>query len=174
MQVVDEKVPEIETSGTTRGAAFVRFLAWLLLPPLIVYLAGFALVCLPAYEQWSGSKWAPTLEYAFQTAGQNADVVIYGDSTALYGVDPLQMEKDLGLKVINLPNTMGSLPVVDDLSLKQYLAHNRPPKIIVFYMSSWNLNYMHPWGPRLFEGEEMLLRHGSWSQIFDYAVHHWE
>ena len=91
---------------------------------------------MPGYERWSGSTWAPTLDYAFQTAGQNADVVIYGDSTALYGVDPLQMEKDLGLKVINLPNTMGSLPVVDDLSLKQYLAQNRPPKMIVFYMSS--------------------------------------
>jgi hypothetical protein len=174
MPVVDEKIPAIELSGTTREASFRRFLAWLLLPPLVVYLAGFALVLLPSYERWSGSKWAPTLEYSYLTAGQNADVVIYGDSTALYGVDPLQMEKDLGLKVINLPNTMGSLPVVDDLSLHQYLAHNRPPKLIVFYLSSWNLNYMHPWGPRLFEGEEMMLRHGSWGQIFHFAVHHLE
>jgi hypothetical protein len=174
MEVIDEKVPAIETSGTRREASFRRFLAWLFLPPLIIYLAGFALVCLPAYERWSGSKWAPTLEYAFQTAGENADVVVYGDSTALYGVDPLQMEKDLGLKVVNLPNTMGSLPVVDDLSLKLYLAHNPPPKLIVFYMSSWNLNYMHPWGPRLFEGEEMLLRHGSWGQIFHFAANHLE
>ena len=174
MPVVDERIPAVETSGTTRMASFRHFLAWLLLPPVLVYLAGFALVCLPSYERWSGSKWAPTLEYAFKTAGQDADIVVYGDSTALYGVDPLQMEKDLGLKVINLPNTMGSLPVVDDLSLYQYLAHNPPPKLIVFYMSSWNLNYMNPWGPRLFEGEEMLLRHGSWNRIFHFAVHHLE
>jgi hypothetical protein len=174
MPVIDERVPAVEVSGTTDEVSFRRFLAWLLLPLLIVYLAGFVLPCLPGYERWSGSKWAPTLEYAFQTAGQSADIVVYGDSTALYGVDPLQMEKDLGLKVVNLPNTMGSLPVVDDLSLHLYMAHNRAPKMIVFYMSSWNLNYMHPWGPRLFEGEEMLLRHGSWSQILHFAVHHLE
>jgi hypothetical protein len=171
MQVIEEREPAVEVIGATRE---VSFLAWLLLPPLIVYLGGFLLPCMPGYERWSGSKWAPTLEYAFQTADQNADIVVYGDSTALYGVDPLQMEKDLGLKVVNLPNTMGSLPVVDDLSLHLYLAHNRAPKLIVLYLSSWNLNYMHPWGPRLFEGEEMLLRHGSWSQIFHFAAHHLE
>jgi hypothetical protein len=84
------------------------------------------------------------------------------------------MEKNLGLKVINLPNTMGSLPVVDDLSLRLYESHNRPPKLIVVYMSSWNLNYMHPWGPRLFEGEEMLLRHGTWPEITHFATRHLE
>jgi hypothetical protein len=174
MQVIEEREPAVEVSGATHEVSFRRFLVWLLLPSLIVYLGGFVLPCMPGYERWSGSKWAPTLEYAFQTADQNADIVVYGDSTALYGVDPLQMEKDLGLKVINLPNTMGSLPVVDDLSLHLYLAHNRAPKMIVFYISSWNLNYMHPWGPRLFEGEEMLLRHGSSSQILHFAVHHLE
>jgi hypothetical protein len=115
MQVIEERVPAVEVSGTMYEGRFRRFLAWLLLPLLIVYLGGFVIACMPGYERWSGSKWAPTLEYAFQTEGQNADIVVYGDSTALYGVDPLQMERDLGLKVVNLPNTMGRLPVVDDL-----------------------------------------------------------
>ena len=172
MQVVHEGIPAVESSGTKREGTFRRYLAWLLLPSLAVYLAGFALVRLPSYERWGGSRWAPTLEYAFQTAGQNADIVIFGDSSALYAVDPVQMGRDLGLKAINLPNTMGSLPVLDDLSLQFYLAHNPPPKIIVFYMGSWNLDYRHPWGTRLFEGEEMLVRHGSWSQILQYALYH--
>ena len=172
MPVVSERVAPIELSGTKRPEAFRRYLAWLVIPPLFGYMLGFALVRMPGYERWGGSAWGPILDYAFQTAGQNADVVIFGDSSALFAIDPVEMGAKLGLKVINLPNTVGGLPVIGDMALKRYLAHNRPPKMILFYFCAWDLDYAHARGTRLFEGEEMLARHGSWRQITSFAVAH--
>ena len=99
-------------------------------------------------------------------------MVIFGDSSALFAVDPVQMSRQLGLKVINLPNTIGGLPVVGDMALRRYLASSRPPRLIVFYFSAWDLDYRSAKGTRLFEGEEMLVRHGSWRQILQFAIRH--
>jgi hypothetical protein len=64
------------------------------------------------------------------------------------------------------------LPVIGDMALKRYTSQNRPPKIILFYFCSWDLDYGHAVGARLFEGEEMLARHGSWGAIVRFAVAH--
>jgi len=39
----------------------------------------------------------------------------------------------------------------------------------VFYLSAWNLNYSHqPTNPNVFEGEEMLIRNGTFAQLMAY------
>jgi hypothetical protein len=172
MPVVYESVAQVELFGTKSPDVFRRYLVWLIIPPLLGYMLGFALVRMPGYERWGGSSWGPTLDYAFQTAGQNADVVIFGDSSALFAIDPVKMGAKLGLKVINLPNTIGGLPVLGDMALKRYLTQNRPPKMILFYFCVWDLDYAQASSTRLFEGEEMLARHGSWIQIVRFAVAH--
>jgi hypothetical protein len=171
MQAVDEEIVLGETKATAADV-FRQYLVWLVVLPLLVYFAGFVLVRIPSYERWGGSSWGPILDYAFQTPGENADVVIFGDSSALFAVDPVQMSKQLGLKVINLPNTIGGLPVIGDMALRRYLASNRPPRLIVFYFCAWDLDYRNVEGTRLCEGEEMLVRHGSSSQILQFGVRH--
>lgn len=152
---------------------FERYNAMLAILPIVIYLAGFILVRVPSYERWGGSSWGPVLDYAFQTRDLNADVVIFGDSSALFAVDPIQMSRALGLKVVNLPNTIGGLPVVGDMALQRYLANTgAPPKLIVLYFSPWDLDYARAQGTRLFEGEEMLVRHGSWTQIISFGFSH--
>src|ERR1700753_1737258 len=141
MQAVDEEIVVSETKRTAASDEFRHYLVWLAALPLLVYLIGFVLVRIPSYERWGGSSWGPILDYAFQAKGENADVVIFGDSSALFAVNPMQMSKQLGLKVINLPNTIGGLPVVGDMALGRYLAGSRPPKLIVFYFTAWDLDY---------------------------------
>ena len=103
----------------------------------------------------------------------DADVVIFGDSTAFLGIDPRLVSQEIGVSSVVLPNTIGSLPVINDLALERYLEHNRTPRLLVFYFAAWNLDYNHNNQRRLyFEGEEMLLRNGTWSEIGDYALHH--
>ncbi len=152
--------------------SFVRFLCFLLIPPLLIYLAAFPLVRTASFEQWCPSQWGPMLEWAFDAKHQDADVVIFGDSSAFLGIDPRIVDAELGTKSVVLPNTIGSLPVTGDLALREYLKNNRRPKIIVFYFSAWNLDYLHAQSVRLFEGEEMMLRHSSWPMIRSYWVHH--
>ena len=155
--------------------SFRRFVYWLLLVPAAVYIAVFPLAMIPAlrFDRWGGSKWAPVLNFGFHADHQNADVVIFGDSSAAVGIDPRLLDAELGIRSVVLPNTLGSLPVTGDMALRRYLEHNTSPRLIVFYFSPWDLNYNGPGGEKfLFEGEQMLLRNGSWHDIASFARAH--
>jgi hypothetical protein len=151
---------------------FGRFFVWLFLIPAVLYLGAIPLVRLPSYERWGPSHWGPQLDFAFNTQGQNADVVIFGDSSAFLGVDPRLVNRQLAIKSLVLPNTVGSLPVNGDRALEFYLAHNRRPRLIVLYFTAWDLDYSKEVNDHLFEGEEMMLRHGSLKQIARFALAH--
>ena len=154
------------------GTIFGRYLFALLLIPVLLWPTAFWVVTRPGYEHWSTSKWGPALEYAFDAHPRPADVVIFGDSSAFLGIDPRLIQAQLGLRSLVLPATVGSLPVVGDAPLRVYLAHNSPPKLIVFYFTVWDLDFDRTAKIGLFEGEEMLLRHGSRQQIMAFARHH--
>ena len=150
-----------------------RYLATLLIMTLLIWALPWSFMRLPRFLLWSGTYYGSMLEYAFVTADKNADVVIFGDSSALFGVDPLLLKARSGLNVINLPNTISSLPVTDDMSLRRYLARNAPPRLIVFYFAPWNLDYRTTTdADTLFEGEEMLARHGSARQLLAFLSAH--
>ena len=151
----------------------VRYLAVLLTLSLLVYLLPWTLLRLPSFERWGGSGYGPAMDYAFQTNGQNADIVLFGDSSEVLGIDPQKLSQQLGVKVVALPNTIGSLRLTGEMAMHHYLAHNLPPKLIVLYVAPWNLNYSHEESKfLLFEGEEMLFRHGSLSDIFSFLLTH--
>lgn len=109
------------------------------------------------------------LEYAYSPRPQNADVVIFGDSSAFIGIDPRLMNASLGIQSLVLPDSVGSIPVTGDMPLRSYLAHNRPPRLLVLYFSPWNMDFGQIARFEQFEGQEMLLRHGSWPEIWAFA-----
>lgn len=138
-----------------------------------IWLLPLLLMRMPGFIRWSGSFWGSMLEYAYTAERINADIVIFGDSSAIFAIDPLQIDSSLGLKAINLPNTISSLPIVEDLGLQHYLSYNSRPRLIVFYFAAWNLNYQDVARPdKLYEGEEMLVRHGTVRQIAAFAGTH--
>jgi hypothetical protein len=151
-----------------------RYLVTAVVVMAVLYAMPFYLVRSASYEQWSRSFYSRPLNYAFKTAGQNADVVLFGDSTALLGIDPSQMSSELGVKVINLPNTLSSLKVNNDLSLRRYLAGNRPPRLIVFYFAPWDFDYGHMKldDSLTYEGEELLARQGTPGEILAFVRTH--
>jgi hypothetical protein len=149
-----------------------RYLFWLLSPAAFLYVLPLLLVRVPSFERWGGSTYGPALDYGFRTAGQNADVVIFGDSSALHDINPAMVSRELGVKVLNLPNSAGSLPVTDDLVLGRYLASNRPPRLIVLFFAPWELDYRAQNYRLIFEGEEMLARYGSASEIWAFVRRH--
>ncbi len=157
------------------GRIFSRYLLILLLVPVLLWPTAFWVVTRPGYERWSTSKWGPSLEYAFNMRDlhpQKADLVIFGDSSAFLGIDPRLIKTQLGLDAVVFPATVGSLPVVGDAPLQMYLAHHPPPKVIVLYFTAWDLDFNHTAKIGLFEGEEMLLRHGSLQAVLAFARHH--
>ena len=162
--------PASASPPSRRGLS--RYLLLLLLIPAIFYPFPFLIATSASYEHWATSQWGPMLEYAYSAQPQNADVVIFGDSTAFIGIDPRILNAESGIRSLVLPDTVGSIPVTGDLPLKTYLAHNRPPRLLVLYFSAWNLDFAHIAKFRLFEGEEMLLRHGSRHDILAFTLHH--
>ncbi len=151
---------------------YLRYLLWAALIPSVVWLMAFPLVCSRSYERWGETQWGPVLEYPYEEGTPDADVVIWGDSSAFIGVDPRLVNQQLGIRSVVLPSTVGSLPVVGDAPLRHYLAHHKQPKLIVLYFSPWNLDFNHMAPGRHFEGEEMMMRHGSSKEIVLYALHH--
>jgi hypothetical protein len=176
--VVEETIIEEETirdapsSDSTAGEqGMLRYLLTVLGVMAVLYLAPFFLARSPLYDRVNPSFYAKPLNYAFETAGENADVILFGDSTALLGIDPSQMSSALGVKVLNLVNTQPSLVVNDDMSLRHYLKANRPPKLIVFYFAPWDFDYGHnDFNSRpTYEGEELRLRHGTSQEMLSFA-----
>lgn len=158
-------------SSPERG--FGRYLLSMSIVLLAMYCVPFYVVRRADFDVMSNTPYSMPLNSAFETAGQNADVVLFGDSTVLHGIDPSQMSRELGAKVINLPNTGATLRVMDDLSLRRYLNSNRPPQLIVFYFAPWDMDYMHTELPiGTYEGREVLAHQGTAAEILDYAWKH--
>ena len=163
------EIPELEHPAPARLA---RYLLLVLLIPLIFYPLPFFIAMSTNYEHWSTAQWGPMLEYAYDTTPKNADVVIFGDSSAFIGIDPKILNAKFGIHSLVLPDTIGSIPVTGDAPLRTYLRHNSPPKLLVLYFSAWNLDFSRIAKVRQFEGEEMMLRHESWPEIAHFALHH--
>lgn len=164
--------PISERTNPASLRQLVRYLALVLVLPALFYPLPFLLVQLPSYEQWSASQWTPMLEYSFDERPKNADVVIFGDSSAFLGIDPRILNRQLGIRSVVLPDTVGSIPVTGDQPLRSYLAHNPPPRLLILYFSAWDLDFSQIDSARTFEGQEMMFRHMTRREIWSYTAHH--
>lgn len=166
-----EAVPKEPLPSAPNPRAMASYLVKLFAVVAVLYVVPLALVRTQFYRHRSLSYYSRPLNYALETPVKDADVLLFGDSTVLLGIDPGQLSSSLGVPVLNLPNTRGSLMVNDDLPLRRYLANNRPPKLIVFYFAPWDFDYGNqPFEAfPVFEGEEVLAAQGSFTQILAFA-----
>lgn len=171
-QQIPAETDSVTAPAPRRGSSYTRYLLLACIIPLIGMVTAFPLVCSRSYEQWGETQWGPELEFPYVPGTPDADVVVFGDSSAFLGIDPRIVNQELGIKSVVLPSTVGSLPVIGDAPLRYYLAHHSKPKLIVFYFSAWNLNFQHVAKGRLFEGEEMMMRHANAEEIAHFAVRH--
>ncbi len=165
---VDSRVAPHATSRLAERNS-LKYLAALAIIPLVLYVLPFFALRTGVMKDWTLSYWGEILEHGYRLNSQNADVLVFGDSTATYDVDTPRISRDLGLKVINIPNTVTTLSVLYDETLRRYLAGNKPPRLIIFFISSWDTDFSHMPTDRVFEGLEMMIRHDSWGEIFAYA-----
>ena len=162
-QAAPKKAPPAAFLSDSR---LLGYLLAVLAVSVVLYPLPFYLVRLPSYLQWNRTLSFRPMEFSFKAVGQNADVVIFGDSTASNGIDPSRMSAALGTKVVVLPNNLGELNVIDDLPLRRYIKADRPPRLIVFYFAPWNFDYRRdPVIVPTYDGLEMLMRHGAPGEI---------
>jgi hypothetical protein len=84
--------------------------------------------------------------YADTLENRRCDILIYGDSTALVGIDPAILEQRTGLSACNI-SEYGALTLVNHMQLvDDFLAHNPRPRFILFMFTPDRLNQPRGWG----------------------------
>jgi hypothetical protein len=118
-----------------------RYLALVLLLPLLAFLLTFPLAASQGFLRISRrSLWHATGYRFILPPRQNCDVVIAGDSSGMIGVDPHVLEAATGWKTCNIALPYDNTALAGTRVLDWYLAHNQPPRFIVFHLSS---NHLH-------------------------------
>jgi hypothetical protein len=119
---------------------FHRYLAIVLLLPLVAFLLTFPLAASQSYLRISRRQLWHATHYRFlQAAQQNCDVVIAGDSSGMIGVDPHVIQALTGWTTCNLGLPYVGTALAGTRVLDDFLTHNRPPRFIVFHLSNNHL-----------------------------------
>ena len=109
------------------------------------------------------SVWVQSNDAIFDIQDRNCDVLVYGDSTAMTGINPEVVDRQTGFKTCNISVTNAVLAVTGNLTLDHYLQQNPHPKVLVVQLSPDDFQQENRvWKRTIYaEGLLELLRHGS-------------
>jgi hypothetical protein len=155
-------------TGRLRLQAYVLLM---LLIPALFLAASIPIVRSRSFPVESGDPFLLSPDYAFSLKHVDCDVVIYGDSTALTGLDPTVVSRATGLKTCNIAQARSIVEILGMLALDTYLKNNAPPKYIVMQFAPETLarsrsNFFWP------EGFTLLLRKKSLLEALPTFIRH--
>ncbi len=145
-----------------RDAAF-RYCVVLLLLPMLAIPACIRLGCSDFFLRHGASVWVRSNDAVFNMRDRDCDVLIFGDSTAMTGINPEVVERNSGFKTCNIAVTNAVLAVTHNLTLNHYLANNARPRVLLVQLSP---DAFQPesstWNRTIYaEGLLEMLRHGN-------------
>ena len=112
------------------------------------------------------SVWVRSNDAIFSMRDRQCDVLIFGDSTAMTGIDPALVNRDTGLRTCNIAVTNAVLAVTGNLPLETFLQENARPKMLIVQLSPDDFQQRNRvWNHTVYaEGLLELLRHGTPAQ----------
>ncbi len=149
MREVGESAGGNNGEGPRHGLS--AYLLILLLVPLASLLLAFPAAHTHRFLQYSRRPLWHATDYRFAGEMRNCDVVIFGDSTGMLGVDSRLIEDRTGWKTCNFAMPYMVTSVFGTSLLNRYLARNKAPRFIVFHFSGIHLR-----PPRLDEQNGMV------------------
>lgn len=122
-----------------------------------------ALGCSDYFLNHGASVWVRSNDAVFGMRNRDCDVLVFGDSTAMTGINPDVVERDTGLKTCNIAVTNAVLAVTNNLTLNHYLQQNARPRVLLVQLSPDSFQRDNRvWERTIYaEGLLELLRHGS-------------
>jgi hypothetical protein len=140
-----------------------RYCILLLILPLLAIPAFIRLGCSDFFMRHGASVWVQSNDAVFGMRDRNCDVLIFGDSTAMTGIDPDVVERNTGFRTCNIAVTNAVLAVTHNLTLNRYLANNAKPRVLLVQLSPDGFEpESNVWNQTVYpEGLLELLRHGS-------------
>jgi hypothetical protein len=116
------------------------FVLLLLAIPSLFLFSAIPIVRSQTFPIASGDPFLLNPDFAFSLTNVNCDVIIYGDSTALTGLDPTVISKVTGLKTCNISQAQSIVEILGMQALDTYLKNNSPPKFIVMQFAPETLS----------------------------------
>ena len=174
---------DIEDNSLKSPTSRLRLQAYvflMLLIPALFLASAIPIVRSKSFPVESGDPFLLNPDYAFSLKHVDCDVVIYGDSTALTGLDPTVVSRATGLSACNIAQAQSILHILGMLALDTYLKNNAPPKYIVMQFAPETLSrgrsdFFWPEGltlllrkKSLFEALPILVRHPV--QAYNFSV----
>jgi hypothetical protein len=155
----DAKISE-SASSTPSVRGYQAYILTLLLIPFTFLVSSIVIVRSASFPVDSADPFLLNLDHAFDLKHADCGVVIFGDSTALTGIDPITIERYTGLKTCNIAQTRSTLEILGLFALDEYLKKNASPKYLVMQFSPETFahdgkNFFWP------EGLTLLLRKKS-------------
>ena len=128
----------------SRGRLWGYLLPFLVFPIFLLILA-----CCIVPSRWfalhSGNSYMVNDGFATELQNTHCDIVVYGDSTAMVAVNPKIIEARTGLHTCNIAEFRGMTVVNGTWLVDTFLAHNPPPRFLVFMFTPENLQVPNDW-----------------------------
>ena len=166
-----------EVTGTAQRRTFKRAVAYSLAVvglPLLAIPLFIVLGSSDFFLHHGASVWVQSNDAIFGMRDRRCDVLVFGDSTAMTGIDPLLVDRDTGLHTCNIAVTNAVLAVTGNMTLDTYLAQNGRPKLLVVQLSPDDFQRRNRvWDHTVYaEGLLEQLRHGTTEQSREVLLHH--
>ncbi|MGD0796424.1 MAG: hypothetical protein ABR910_01765 [Acidobacteriaceae bacterium] len=147
---------------TPREAAR-RYCLLLFALPLLAIPAFIRLGASDFFLRHGASVWVQSNDTIFSQRDRACDVLIFGDSTAMTGINPDVVERNTGFRTCNISVTNSVLAVTHNLTLNRYLAQNARPRVLLIQLSPDGFEPEgSAWDQTVYpEGLLELLRHGT-------------
>ena len=146
----------------------------MLLLPLMAIPALISLGRSDFFLRHGASVWVQSNDAVFNMHDRDCDVLVFGDSTAMTGIDPDVVEIRTGFKTCNIAVTNAVLAVTKNLTLDHFLANNAKPKVLLLQFSPDQFQQENvAWKTTIYpEGMLELLRHGSAAEAWRALLMH--
>ncbi len=140
----------------------LKYCLILVVLPLIVIPAFIALGRSDYFLHHGASVWVQANDQVFDARDRDCEVLVYGDSTAMTGIDPQRVEEQTGLRTCNIAVTNAVMAVTGNLTLDAFLAHNHRPQVLLIQLAPDGFQPESTiWHKTIYaEGLLELLRHG--------------
>jgi hypothetical protein len=165
-------------SGASKPRERRRF-ALYLLPvvgfPLLLMIAAFVIVPTRWFDLHSKNTYLANLGWGANLAGRDCKILIYGDSSALVGLDPAVIREQTGLATCNVAEFEGVTLVTHTWLVDQFLERNARPRFIVFFYTPEDFSTPNDWASTnvgTFEAVSFALEHErTWRTAMELGTH---
>jgi hypothetical protein len=156
----ETKGPNVSVTGTSS-----KLLFWIIVGiPVSLLLLAFPAINSPFFKRHGDPATVSAQTGLFEITNRKCDILMYGDSTAEVGLDPVIIEQVTHLSACNIATGGPTLTVLGLDPFNQYLARNPRPRYLVIQFVSGYLHRITPGHADLdhFDGVIESIRFHGW------------